>query len=115
MSVFGLGLNNHYQSGPSSNDSVSFSDVMGSPITYPIDSNELLFISCGMYHTLFLLKSGRVLVCGSDLHYRIGRPQGGEYSKPIEFEFDEPIKWVTCGARYSCYLTKSGKGAFSKM
>ena len=28
-------------------------------------------------------------------------------------ENTQPIKWVTCGARYSCYLTKSGKLIYS--
>ncbi|KAK8887008.1 E3 ubiquitin-protein ligase herc2 [Tritrichomonas musculus] len=113
MAVYGLGLNNHYQSGPVSNDSVSFSDVMGSPTPYPIDANNLFLISCGMYHTLFLLKDGRVFVNGNDSNYRIGHPKHGEYKEPTEFIFKEPIIWITCGGNYSCYLTESGRLIYS--
>lgn len=86
------------------------------PVDVPCEQNEsIVKIVCGKDHSVVLLNSGRVLVCGNNATGATGL--GENLPEPIEFFtalphslFDgEKIKDVCAGVYHTLFLTESGR------
>ena len=108
--LYGYGWNNHGQLGIGKK---SFKESVPIELTadvFDYTNYNIIQISCGFHHTLFLTDDGRVICCGSNQYGQLGF--GSNVSQVITPSFIDAIKdviSVQCGEYYSTCLDKTVK------
>ncbi|KAH3756159.1 UVB-resistance 8 [Pelomyxa schiedti] len=102
--VFSWGNNEYGQLGFSGNGTVM------TPHSVSFFRRErVVSISCGISHTVALLKSGDIVVCGSNRDGELGM---GDANPRSEFsripQLRQPVKAIQCGAEHTYVLLESG-------
>ena len=85
------------------------------PTKLPINVEELLCVTSGEDHTVFVMRDGSALALGDDEDYAIGTSDRMIYATPTKVEFGNKktaqpvIISAHCGPYYSSYLTNDGQ------
>ncbi|XP_053477990.1 probable E3 ubiquitin-protein ligase HERC6 [Ictalurus furcatus] len=98
--------------GDSSRGQLAFPGTGGNGITTPTSVNfneQLVQISCGEQHTLFLTVSGQVLSCGRNSKGQLGRSKSRDTRLPVKIEGLGAVAAVACGQDHSLALCDSGQ------
>ncbi|KAK3573274.1 hypothetical protein QTP86_019228 [Hemibagrus guttatus] len=101
-----------YSWGDSSKGQLAFPSTGGNSITTPTSVNfneQLVQISCGEQHTLFLTLSGQVLSCGRNPKGQLGRSKSRDTKLPVKVEGLGSVAAIACGQDYSLALCDSGQ------
>ncbi|XP_060782469.1 probable E3 ubiquitin-protein ligase HERC6 [Neoarius graeffei] len=98
--------------GDSSRGQLAFPGTGGTGITTPTSVNfteQLVQISCGEQHTLFLTASGQVLSCGRNSKGQLGRSKSRDTKLPEKIEGLGGVAAIACGQDHSLALCDSGQ------
>ncbi|XP_060782433.1 probable E3 ubiquitin-protein ligase HERC6 isoform X2 [Neoarius graeffei] len=98
--------------GDSSRGQLAFPGTGGTGITTPTSVNfneQLVQISCGEQHTLFLTGSGQVLSCGRNSKGQLGRSKSRDTKLPVKIERLGGVAAIACGQDHSLALCDSGQ------
>ncbi|XP_053477988.1 probable E3 ubiquitin-protein ligase HERC6 isoform X1 [Ictalurus furcatus] len=98
--------------GDSSRGQLAFPGTGGNGITTPTSVNfneQLVQISCGEQHTLFLTVRGQVLSCGRNSKGQLGRSKSRDTRLPVKIEGLGAVAAVACGQDHSLALCDSGQ------
>ncbi|XP_076831360.1 putative E3 ubiquitin-protein ligase HERC4 [Brachyhypopomus gauderio] len=87
---------------PCSNGNVSV------PTFVNLFPEQVLYISCGEHHTLFLMLSGRVMSCGRNSKGQLGRAKIKDTQLPV-IEGLGGVAAIACGQEHSLALCESGQ------
>ena len=85
------------------------------PVKIPVSAEDLVCVTSGEDHTVFVMRDGTALALGDDEDYAIGTSDRMIYAQPTKVEFgdkkkEQPvIAWAHCGQYYSSYLTNNGE------
>ena len=105
--MYGYGWNSNGQLGIGRK---SFKESVPQPLLLGMDVN-IISISCGFHHTLFLTDDGRVVCCGNNQYGQLGFGCNvDEVVSPTMVEWDgfEDMLSVQCGEYFSVSLDKAG-------
>ncbi|KAB5581409.1 hypothetical protein PHYPO_G00175350 [Pangasianodon hypophthalmus] len=98
--------------GASSRGQLAFPGTGGKDIATPTSVNfneQLVQISCGEQHTLFLTGSGQVLSCGRNSKGQLGRSKSRDTKLPVKIEGLGAVAAIACGQDHSLALCDSGQ------
>ncbi|MCJ8730258.1 hypothetical protein PDJAM_G00182160 [Pangasius djambal] len=98
--------------GDSSRGQLAFPGTGGKDIATPTSVNfneQLVQISCGEQHTLFLTVSGQVLSCGRNSKGQLGRSKSRDTKLPVKIEGLGAVAAIACGQDHSLALCDSGQ------
>ncbi|OHS93831.1 hypothetical protein TRFO_02351 [Tritrichomonas foetus] len=109
--MIGAGLNMSRQLGVEPDSASSNgSEIVQMPTGIPICSKDLVSISAGLRHSVFVFNDGKVLAAGDDRNDQIGGNQKKIYQIPTEVKIsNEKIVQAACGQYYTAYLTENGQ------
>ncbi|KAK2852332.1 hypothetical protein Q7C36_007533 [Tachysurus vachellii] len=82
--------------------------VKATPTSVPL-TEQLIQISCGEQHTLFLTPSGQVLSCGRNSKGQLGRSKSRDTKLPVKIEGLGSVAAIACGQDHSLALCDSGQ------
>ncbi|KAH0793995.1 hypothetical protein GPJ56_002071 [Histomonas meleagridis] len=109
MSLIVAGYNSSYQLATESNGRDNEDDpCVIEPKTVEIETSNLVFISLGCDHTLFLYSDGTVFGVGAKQFFL--EKGEGNTKTPILIPIpnNEPVKWIYAGMKFSAFLTING-------
>jgi alpha-tubulin suppressor-like RCC1 family protein len=102
MSLIAAGYNASLQLG---------SGHTGSPPTkLPINTDDLIWLTSGEDHTVFVFRDGKASALGDDEDYAIGTTKRMVYGKPTIVDLEtEKFRFAHCGQYYSSYVSITGE------
>ncbi|KAM9477006.1 putative E3 ubiquitin-protein ligase HERC6 [Clarias gariepinus] len=98
--------------GDSSRGQLAIPGSGGNGITTPTSvhsTEQLVGISCGEQHTLFLTVGGQVLSCGRNSKGQLGRSKTRDTHLPVKIDGLGAVAAVACGQDHSLALCDSGQ------
>ncbi|KAH0796079.1 hypothetical protein GPJ56_000147 [Histomonas meleagridis] len=109
MSLVVAGYNSSYQLATESNGRDNEDDpCVIEPKVIDIETSNLLFISLGCDHTLFLYSDGTVYGVGAKQFFLEKGEGNSKIPILIPIPNNEPVKWVYAGMKFSAFLTVNG-------
>jgi alpha-tubulin suppressor-like RCC1 family protein len=106
--VFACGYNNYGQLGQNSLVSVKIPANVVKNNTGTVLLDNIIQISAGGSHSLFLENTGKVLVCGSNNYGQLGIQSGTYYTCAVYVLLDNIVQ-ITAGGNHSLFLENTGK------
>jgi alpha-tubulin suppressor-like RCC1 family protein len=106
--VFACGYNNYGQLGQNSLVSVKIPANVVKNNTGTVLLDNIIQISAGGSHSLFLENTGKVLVCGSNNYGQLGIQSGTYYTCAVYVLLDNIVQ-ITAGDNHSLFLENTGK------
>jgi regulator of chromosome condensation len=118
--VWGWGLNSAGQTGTGINRADSDSIVQTPRRVLGLDGTQIVEISGGDLHTLFLSANGRVFACGRSDSAQLGLPldhpamaDTDHVVEPVHVPFpesheDDPVVHISAGTRFNAAVTRGG-------